>query len=80
MIDPVLFELAYKGEQWRFTLSSYGGGPRRLNVRAFWQNPTGEWCPSRKGFTMPLEAMQGLGEALTAASRQIAANGAPSAS
>lgn len=65
--DKVLFEVPYRGEVWRFTLSSFGGAVR-LNVRAFWRAENGEWCPSArqsgKGFTMALEPMQLLGEAL----------------
>jgi hypothetical protein len=78
--DKVLFAWPYRGELWRFTRSSYGGTPH-LNVRAFWQSDDGEWRPcsgrSGKGFTMPLEVVQRLGEALTNASRQIGDSGAP---
>ena len=77
---PPLFELAYRGERWRFTVSSYGGGEPRLNCRAFYQAECGEWrpCSSRsgKGFTMPLERAGELGETLTQLSRSKCAGGA----
>ena len=75
-----LFELAYRGERWRFTVSSYRGGEPRLNCRAFYQTECGEWrpCSSRsgKGFTMPLERAGELGEALASLSRSERAGGA----
>lgn len=68
MSEPVLFELAYRGERWRFAVSTYRGGEPRLNCRAFFQTEAGEWWPcsgkSGKGFTMPLERARELGEAL----------------
>lgn len=79
--DVALFELAYRGERWRFTLSTFGGGERRMNCRAFWQAETGEWRPcsrsSGKGFTMPIERARELGEALAALPPPERAGGAP---
>jgi hypothetical protein len=65
--ESPVFEVTYRGERWRFAVSTYGSEPR-LNCRAFFQLENGEWrpCSSRsgKGFTMPLQRARELGTAL----------------
>lgn len=69
--DRLIFEHSYRGERWRFQLSSYGGR-LRLNCRAFYQAAEGDWRPcgksSGKGFTLPLERAEELALALQSVS------------
>lgn len=78
-----IFELVYRGERWRFALSTYGSEPR-LSCRAFFQVESGEWrpCSSRsgKGFTMPLERAGELRTALEGLPLPQERRGAPEAS
>ena len=79
MSGRVIFECSKRGGSTvRFTIAEYQGS-RFLDIRE-WVERDGRPLATRKGATMPLQAMQGLGEALTATSRQIDASGAPSAS
>ena len=61
--DRLLFEQSYRGERWRFQLSSYGGR-LRLNCRVCYQAAEGDWRPcgksSGKGSTLPLERAEEL--------------------
>lgn len=78
MSAPVLFELPKRGGTIvRAAITKYRGS-QFLDIRE-WAEKNGEPVATPKGVTMPLEAMQRLGEALTAASRQIDSSGAPSA-
>ena len=80
--ETPVFELTYRGERWRFAVSTYGSEPR-LNCRAFFQLENGEWrpCSSRsgKGFTMPLERARELGTALAGLPQPQGAGVAPGA-
>ncbi len=79
MSGPVLFEHAKRGGAMvRVTIADYGGS-RFLDFRE-WVDREGNPLATRKGVTMPLGAMRGLGEALIAASRSSDSSGPPSAS
>ncbi len=79
MSGRVLFEYRKRGGATvKATIADYNGN-RFLDIRE-WVERDGEPLATRKGATMPLEAMQGLGEALTAASRSNGAGRFPGAS
>ena len=79
MSEPVLFELPKRGGKILRAAITEFRGSRFLDIRE-WVEREGQPLATPKGVTMPLEAMQVLGEALTAASRQFDASGAPDAS
>ena len=79
MSGRILFELRKRGGKiLRAVISEYRGSSF-VDFRE-WAERDGEPVATRRGVTMPLQAMEALGEALTAASRQIDSSGAPSAS
>ena len=79
MSGRVIFECAKRGGAVvRFTIAEYQGS-RFLDIRE-WVERDGEPLATRKGATVPLDALASAGEALTAASRHIHASGAPGAS
>jgi hypothetical protein len=72
----VLFEWRKRGGFFvRATIADYNGS-RFLDIRE-WVERDGQPLATRKGATWPLEAMQGLGEALIAESR-LNGSGGPS--
>lgn len=76
MSGRVIFECAKRGGTTvRFTIADYQGS-RFLDIRE-WVEREGEPLATRKGATLPLEALGGAGAALTSASRQIDDSGAP---
>ena len=79
MSGPVLFEVLKRGGNCVRAAITEFRGSRFLDIRE-WAKRDGQLVATPKGVTVPLEALQGLGEALTAASRQIDSSGAPSAS
>ncbi len=79
MSGPVLFEHSKRGGATvKATLADFCGS-RFLDIRE-WVDREGEPLATRKGVTMPLEAMRALGEALIAASRSNDSSGPPSGS
>jgi hypothetical protein len=78
MSGRVIFECAKRGgASVRFTIAEYQGS-RFLDIRE-WVEREGEPLATRKGATLPLDALAGAGEALTRASRAIGAGGVPGA-
>ena len=78
MTGPLLFEAAKRGgARVRFTIASFNGSAPFLDVRE-WVEKDGEPIPTRKGATIPLEALEPLGEALIAAGRSGRFSGHPS--
>lgn len=78
MSGRVIFECAKRGGATvRFTIADYQGS-RFLDIRE-WVDREGEPLATRKGTTLPLDALEGAGAALTSASRQIDGSGAHSA-
>lgn len=78
MSGRVIFECAKRGGAIvRFTLAEYQGS-RFLDIRE-WVEREGQQLATRKGATVPLDAMAGAGEALTTASRLIDASRVPGA-
>lgn len=79
MSGRVLFEYRKRGGATvKATIADYEGN-RFLDIRE-WVERDGKPIATRKGTTVPLEAMQGLAEALTAASRSNGSSGVPGAS
>jgi len=79
MSGSVLFEHAKRGGATvKATIADYCG-TNFLDIRE-WVERDGEPLATRKGVTMPLEAMRALGEALTAASRSNDSSGPSSGS
>jgi hypothetical protein len=78
MSGRVIFECAKRGGATvRFTIADYQGS-RFLDIRE-WVEREGQPLATRKGATVPLEALAGAGEALISASSSIDASGAPGA-
>lgn len=79
MSGPVIFEVRKRGGKiLRAAITDFRGS-RFLDLRE-WAERDGNPVATPRGVTVPLEALKPLGEALTAASRQIDASGTPSAS
>jgi hypothetical protein len=75
----VLFERRKRnGAVVRVEIANYKGRPF-LNIRE-WAERGGELLPTRKGVTVPLDAMRDLGKALLAASAEKDSSGRPGAS
>jgi hypothetical protein len=78
MSGRVIFECAKRGGVTvRFINAEYQGS-KFVDIRE-WVERDGELVATRKGATLPLDALEAAGVALTSASRQIDASGAPSA-
>lgn len=78
MSGLVIFECAKRGGATvRFTIAEYQGS-RFLDIRE-WLEREGQPLATRRGATVPLDAIAGAGEALTSASRSIGASAAPGA-
>jgi hypothetical protein len=76
---PVIFELPKRGgTTLRAAITDYCGS-RFLDVRE-WAELDGKPLATRKGVTVPLEAIRALGEALMAVSRTIPPSGTPTVS
>lgn len=78
MSERVIFECAKRGGATiRFTIAEYQGS-RFLDIRE-WVESNGCLIATRKGATVPLGELAGVGEALTRASRSSDASGARTA-
>ena len=78
MSGRVIFECSKRGGSTvRFTIAEYQGS-RFLDIRE-WVEREGHPLATRKGATVPLHALAGAGEALTAASLSLDDSGAPGA-
>lgn len=78
MSGRVIFECTKRGGATvRFTIAEYQGS-RFLDIRE-WVEREGEPIATRKGATMPLDAIAGAGEALTSASHSTDGSGLPCA-
>jgi hypothetical protein len=78
MSGRIIFECAKRGGATvRFTIAEYQGS-RFLDIRE-WVEREGQPLATRKGATLPLDALAGAAEALTRASRSIDASGATGA-
>ena len=62
MSGQVLFEVRHRGNVWRMEIADYQGRTF-FNCRK-WFPKEGELRPSKEGFTMPLERLHDLREAL----------------
>ena len=79
MSGRVLFERRKRnGAIVRVEMDSYKGHPF-LNIRE-WAERGGKLLPTRKGITVPLDAMRDLGKALLVASAEDDSSGRPGAS
>lgn len=68
MAEQVLFEHPKRDSGIvRVSITSYNGSGPFLNLREWAVSRNGELVATRKGVTLPLEAMRDLGEALLAA-------------
>lgn len=54
-----------EGERVRVAINEYQG-KTYLDIRQFFENQEGEWRPTQKGVTLPLEAIPEMIEALQA--------------
>jgi hypothetical protein len=69
-----IFAHHYRGDEWRLAIATLDGR-RFADLRRWWQSPAGQWCPSRDGFTMPLERLPELHGALGAAIARMSLHG-----
>lgn len=78
MSGAVIYERAKRGGMTvRATIAEFQGS-RFLDIRE-WAEQAGQPLATRKGVTMPLDAMRELGEALIAASASNDSSGLPTA-
>jgi hypothetical protein len=66
MSGRVLFEHQHRGELIRLEIASYKGGTFGNLRRWYWSKGDGDWRPTGKGCTVPLEALPALSDSLAA--------------
>lgn len=63
MRDTILFEQPYRNSVWRVVISQYRD-KTFANLRRWYRDDEGGMKPTREGFTMPLDRLDDLANAL----------------